>query len=277
MSVSSTNTFNIVTADVPVYEGSTSVSVTNSAIRHLLSAEIVGCIGATAAQVTVNGSNVGSNVTVNSKGKATSAAAAATASVPAYDGNNGAKQANQTQGVGYAANWQSSGTAQLLNGKTQIVARDGAVPAPGATTPLSSSIPVGQAVGVTFTGTINDPDVNGTVVGGTVTNKALTSNVATLTTASAHGLKVGDVVVVAISDAVFDGTKVVTAVTSTTFSYAKTDANVTSAAATGTATLNPKVGTVRFVFAFPTSADPNAAGKAAKTYPDNGVQRGSSY
>lgn len=71
----------------------------------------------------------------------------------------------------------------------------------------------------------------------TVTNKALTTNVATLTTSTAHGLVVGNTITVAISDAVFDGTHTVTAVPSaTTISYAKTNANVTSAAATGTLT-----------------------------------------
>ena len=72
----------------------------------------------------------------------------------------------------------------------------------------------------------------------TVTNKALTSNVATLTTGAAHGFAVGQTVKVAIGDPVFDGTFVIASVpTSTTFTYAKTNANVTSAAATGTATL----------------------------------------
>lgn len=71
-----------------------------------------------------------------------------------------------------------------------------------------------------------------------VNNKALTSNVATLTTSAAHGFEVGDTVVVAGVDATFNGTFTVTAVTSTTFSYAKTASNVTSAAVspTGTAT-----------------------------------------
>ena len=71
----------------------------------------------------------------------------------------------------------------------------------------------------------------------TVTNKALTSNVVTLTTAAAHGLAVGQAVVVALSpaDPVFDGTYVVATVpTSTTFTYARTNANVTSAASGGT-------------------------------------------
>lgn len=70
----------------------------------------------------------------------------------------------------------------------------------------------------------------------TITNKALTSNVATLTTAAAHGFAVGFEVVVSGVDATFNGSYTITAVTSTTFSYAKTATNVTSTAATGTAT-----------------------------------------
>ena len=72
-----------------------------------------------------------------------------------------------------------------------------------------------------------------------VSNKVLTSNVATLTIPAAHGYVVGDNVVVNISDAVFDGTFILTAVAATTISYAKTNANVTSAAATGTVTYSP--------------------------------------
>ena len=66
-----------------------------------------------------------------------------------------------------------------------------------------------------------------------VTNKALTSNVATLTTA-AHGYKVGDIVSVTGVGDPFDGTYTISAVGSaTTFSYAKTATNVVSAASTG--------------------------------------------
>ncbi len=73
----------------------------------------------------------------------------------------------------------------------------------------------------------------------TVTNKALTSNVATLTTASAHNYAVGETVVVAGVDATFNGTFVITVVgSSTTFSYAKTAGNVASQAATGTTSIN---------------------------------------
>ncbi len=68
----------------------------------------------------------------------------------------------------------------------------------------------------------------------TVTNKALTSNVATLTTSAAHGFAVGMTAEVSGVDATFNGSYTITAVTSTTFSYAKTASNVTSTAATGT-------------------------------------------
>lgn len=60
-----------------------------------------------------------------------------------------------------------------------------------------------------------------------VSNKALTSNVATLTTTSAHGLVVGDRVTISGVGAPFDGTHVVTAVpTTTTFTFAKAASNV---------------------------------------------------
>jgi hypothetical protein len=70
----------------------------------------------------------------------------------------------------------------------------------------------------------------------TVNNKALVDNVATLTTAAAHNFLVGDRITVAGVDATFNGTYALTAVTSTTFSYAKTNANVTSAAVSPTGT-----------------------------------------
>jgi hypothetical protein len=64
-----------------------------------------------------------------------------------------------------------------------------------------------------------------------VSNKALTSNVATLTTSAAHGLSVGMEVVITGVDATFNGTYTITTVpTTTTFTYAKTATNVTSAA-----------------------------------------------
>lgn len=81
--------------------------------------------------------------------------------------------------------------------------------------------------------TLSDP----TPVARTVTNKALTSNVATLTTSAAHGLYHGVTVVVAGVDATFNGTYTVDNVpSSTTFTYSKTASNVASTAASGTVT-----------------------------------------
>jgi hypothetical protein len=75
-----------------------------------------------------------------------------------------------------------------------------------------------------------------------VTNKALTSNVATLTTA-AHGYKVGDIVTVNGVGQQFDGTFAITVIGSTTtFSYAKIANNVSSVASSGgTASSNSPV------------------------------------
>lgn len=68
----------------------------------------------------------------------------------------------------------------------------------------------------------------------TVSNKALTSNVATITTSAAHGLFVGDSVKITGVDNTFNGIWTITTVpSSTTFTYARTSANVTSAAASG--------------------------------------------
>jgi hypothetical protein len=71
-----------------------------------------------------------------------------------------------------------------------------------------------------------------------VTNSSLTGNVATLTTSAAHGFLSGDIVTVSISDAVYDGTHtILTVPTTTTFTYAKTNANVGSSAESGTASI----------------------------------------
>jgi hypothetical protein len=68
----------------------------------------------------------------------------------------------------------------------------------------------------------------------TITTKALTSNIATLTTNTNHTYVVGDYVRVEGVDATFNGSYTVVGVTSNTFSYSKVNANVTSTAATGT-------------------------------------------
>jgi hypothetical protein len=72
-----------------------------------------------------------------------------------------------------------------------------------------------------------------------VSNKALTSNVATLTTSATHGFAVGDIAVITGVDATFNGTYYVKAVpTTTTFTFDKTNANVTSAVATGSVSVS---------------------------------------
>jgi hypothetical protein len=64
-----------------------------------------------------------------------------------------------------------------------------------------------------------------------ITNKALTSNVATLTTSAAHGLSIGMQITITDVDATFNGEyRITTIPTTTTFTYAKTAANVPSAA-----------------------------------------------
>ena len=85
----------------------------------------------------------------------------------------------------------------------------------------------------------------GNAVGGTITNKQLTSNVATLTTASAHGLVTGDSVWVEGVDATFNSTTstyTITSATTTTFSYSKTAGDVASTAVTSSTALAVVVG-----------------------------------
>jgi hypothetical protein len=76
----------------------------------------------------------------------------------------------------------------------------------------------------------------------TVTNKALTDDVATLTTSAAHGLLAGDQIVVSGVDSTFNGTYTIIDVpTTVTLTYAKTNTNVVSTAASGTVTFGPDI------------------------------------
>lgn len=77
----------------------------------------------------------------------------------------------------------------------------------------------------------------GLTKGTLIVNKALTSNVATLTTSTAHGFAVGDLVWVEGVDSTFNSANqtppapfTITAVTEFTFSYAKTNGNIASTA-----------------------------------------------
>ena len=74
-----------------------------------------------------------------------------------------------------------------------------------------------------------------------ISNKQLTSNVATLTTKTAHTLTVGQTVSVQGVDGTFNGTYVVTGTpSSTTFTYNKTATNVNSTAVSSTYDVNNK-------------------------------------
>ena len=73
----------------------------------------------------------------------------------------------------------------------------------------------------------------------TVTNKALTSDIATLTTSAAHGYTAGQTVTVAGVDSTFNGQYTISAATTNTFSYTKVASAVTSTSASGTATRGP--------------------------------------
>jgi len=77
----------------------------------------------------------------------------------------------------------------------------------------------------------------------TITNRTLNTNVATLTTSTTHALTVGTIVDISGINSTFNGTYTVTAVTSNTFSYAKTASNVTSTSSSGTATYYTSVST----------------------------------
>lgn len=73
----------------------------------------------------------------------------------------------------------------------------------------------------------------------TVSNKALASNVATITTSATHGFAIGDIAVITGVDATFNGTHYITTVpTTTTFTFAKTATNVTSVAASGSVSVS---------------------------------------
>ena len=80
------------------------------------------------------------------------------------------------------------------------------------------------------------PFTEGSEVVSTVTNVAILTNVATLTIGSGHGLLVGDTIKVegvTNNSGIFNGTFKITAKDATSVSYALTNANVTSASATG--------------------------------------------
>lgn len=90
-------------------------------------------------------------------------------------------------------------------------------------------------------GLIGEYATSVSTVTATVSNKALTSDVATITTSADHGFVAGDIVVITGVDSTFNGTHYITgAPTTTTFTFVKDAANVTSASATGSAAVSLK-------------------------------------
>lgn len=74
----------------------------------------------------------------------------------------------------------------------------------------------------------------------TVSNKALTSNVATITTTTAHGFAAGDAVTISGVDSTFNGDQVVVNTpTTNTFTFNLVHANVTAVASGGTVVKDP--------------------------------------
>ena len=101
-----------------------------------------------------------------------------------------------------------------------------------------------------------------------VSNKALTSNVATLTTSVVHGFAVGDLVAIGGIDETFNGIVSVASVpTTTTFTYAKTATDVPSAAVSG-GYAAPQVPT-QYYIRIPNDAIMDAAGNFYAGYLDS--------
>ena len=143
---------------------------------------------------------------------------------------------------------------------------------------------ISQQHGISYVGSNAKPTADdiGTNVK-SISNKALTSNVATLTTSTAHGFSAFQSVVVAGVGSPFDGEYEISETpTSTTFTYAKTNANISSVASSG-GTASAVTGFTNLIAYFTTDAEDysqvvvqNTADSAASSsdfiaYPDNGT------
>lgn len=99
---------------------------------------------------------------------------------------------------------------------------------------------VGNQSDIIDLGLITENTVPVSAITATITNKVCLSNVATLTTLSAHTYRPGDIVVVTGVDATFNGTYQITVAAGTNFSYEKIAANVPTAVATGSASVSER-------------------------------------
>ncbi len=186
-----------------------------------------------------------------------------------------------------------TGVAVTYNTSTNsgIIGTSGTTTTSSATFNKGSSLtlPVASRTGYEFSGWYNVATA-GTLVGGpsgsyspnltaSITTRSLTSNVVTLTTSSAHGFVVGMTVSVINISSVFNGSYTITSVpTTTTFTYAKTNANVASASVTplGRATITALTVYAQFV-GITYTISYNGNGNTGGTVPSTGsVQNGGS-
>jgi hypothetical protein len=136
-------------------------------------------------------------------------------------------------GVGISGNVNIDGTITFGGAGTTVETANLAVTDPLIFTGNDNQ---GDAVDLGFVGEFANAI---STITKTVSNKALASNVATLTTSATHGFAIGDIAVITGVDATFNGTHYVTSVpTTTTFTFAKTATNVTSVAASGSVSVS---------------------------------------
>lgn len=179
-------------------------------------------LGVIAAPSALSGADVGAFVHVATIGTLTAKSFTAQVGRP----QTGGTVTPFTYGGGKVKMWELTNSVDgflvcKLDTDYQSEASSGA----GAFALQTASFPTGTEV-LNFVGGTVD------LVGLQVTNRALTTNVATITTATAHLLAIGDVVTVVGVHASLDGTFVVASVpTGTTFTYAKVIADVVTAAA----------------------------------------------
>ncbi len=171
----------------------------------------------------------------------------------------------------------STPAASALFGKSVAISGDATTLVVGASGAASG----GQATVYTCSGATctAQSDLRALAVGTTsISNKALTSNVATLTTSTAHGYVAGESVVVSGVDATFNGTYTIASVpTSTTFTYARSASNVASAAATGSATVTFVSSGAQFGYQVDLSGDGSRALVTAPYSSVGGSNRGSAF
>lgn len=159
---------------------------------------------------------------------ATSTGARRTGVVPSVEGTNSMKVSTNAGNLKLTVN---TGLCVIPDSQTQSVDSPGLFLCGVDTNAETVTVPAG--------GGSDRYDLIYAVVDETsyvITNKVLTTNVATLTTSSAHGFSVDQTVVISGVDDVFDGSYVITDVpTNTTFKYSRTHADVASTAVKPTA------------------------------------------